>query len=153
MQVEDRLSGMMLDLEETGLGLGIWLERLRETYWIRISVKRAGVLAEIRSECLGMYVSLTGLSTRQSVSYTASGLHYWKNCSYVRSCRPQRERAENVAHIRKQISISITIVQACNCRNVNKNQIVSSVSAQQNAFAHHCIILGGNYTLSENYMP
>jgi len=71
------------------------------------------------------------LSIRQPVSHTASGLNDGKNYSSVRYSRPQRERAENVAHIRKQISISITIVQACNCRHVNKNQIVSSVSAKQ----------------------
>jgi len=73
------------------------------------------------------------LSIRQPVSHTASGLNDRKKCSSVRYSRPQRERAQNVAHIRKQISISITIVQAWNCRNVNKNQIVSSVSAKQNA--------------------
>jgi hypothetical protein len=54
-----------------------------------------------------------------------------KNCTYVRYCRPQRESVENVAHIRKQIAISITILHARNCRNVNKNQAVSSVAAKQ----------------------
>jgi len=73
------------------------------------------------------------LSIRQPFSHTASGLNEGKNCSSVRYSRLQRDRAENVAHVRKQISISIKIVQACNCRNINKNQIVSSVSAKQNA--------------------
>lgn len=71
------------------------------------------------------------LSIRQPFPHTSTGLNYGKNDIYVHYSRPQRERAENVTHIRKQISISITIVQACNGGNVNKNQIVSSVSAKQ----------------------